>query len=159
MKPSYSCALSIVLFACVLSWPAWAIQPRDFSDPQQQARYQQLIAELRCLVCQNESLAESQADLAEDLRNEIDVLVRAGRSEQDIKTYLTDRYGDFVLYNPPVKVSTYLLWFGPFALMVGGLIFLIILLRGRSRRVAVALTTEEQQRLKTLLQNDRSDHP
>src|SRR5712672_2116739 len=83
-------------------------------DPVTEQRLRKLSQELRCLVCQNETLADSRADLAEDLRREIREQIRAGKSDQEIITFLTRRYGDFVLCKPPVKATTYLLWFGPF---------------------------------------------
>ena len=90
-------------------------------------------AELRCLVCQNQTIADSHADLAVDLRNQIREMLRQGQSERQIIDYMTARYGDFVLYRPPLKVNTALLWFGPALLLVGGLATLFIVLRRRSR--------------------------
>ncbi len=91
-------------------------------SPQVERRLKTLSEELRCLVCQNQTLADSNADLAVDLRNEVRVQIEAGRNDGEIKDYLVQRYGDFVLYRPPVQGNTWLLWFGPFALLaVGGL--------------------------------------
>jgi len=93
-------------------------------DPQVEARLVVIAEELRCLVCQNESLASSHAELAEDLRREVRKLIRENKTDQEIKTYLVERYGDFVLYKPPLKPLTWPLWFGPFFLFVlaiGGL--------------------------------------
>jgi cytochrome c-type biogenesis protein CcmH len=95
-------------------------------------RLKALENELRCLVCQNQTLAESNAPLAEDLRKEVRELAVAGKSDDDIRAYLVARYGDFVLYKPPVKSTTYLLWFGPFALLATGLIVWLVVLRRRS---------------------------
>jgi cytochrome c-type biogenesis protein CcmH len=91
-------------------------------DAVQERTYQQLIAELRCLVCQNQTIAESNAPLAVDLREQVRVQLVQGRSKAEITTYLTDRYGDFVLYRPPFKASTALLWAGPFLLLLAGLV-------------------------------------
>ena len=88
--------------------------------------------ELRCLVCQNQTLAESSAPLAEDLRKEVRDLAVAGKSDDEIRAYLVARYGDFVLYKPPVKSTTYLLWFGPFLLLAGGVIVWFVVLRRRA---------------------------
>ena len=88
--------------------------------------------ELRCLVCQNQTLAESSAPLAEDLRKEVRDLAVAGKSDDEIRAYLVARYGDFVLYKPPVKSTTYLLWFGPFLLLAGGVIVWLVVLRRRA---------------------------
>ena len=93
-------------------------------DPAVEERLNKLSRELRCLVCQNETLADSRADLAEDLRDEIRGQIRAGKSDQEIVAFLTQRYGDFILYRPPVRPKTYLLWFGPFILLLTGLAIL-----------------------------------
>src|SRR6195256_1164300 len=97
-------------------------QPNE--DPKIEQRMRALTEQLRCPVCQNETLADSRAGLAEDLRRQIREQMKAGKSDQEILAFLTQRYGDFVLYNPPVKVTTYLLWFGPFGLLIGGTLLL-----------------------------------
>jgi cytochrome c-type biogenesis protein CcmH len=102
-------------------------------DPALEARMLQIASELRCLVCQNQTLADSHAGLAEDLREEVRAQLRQGKSDDEIRRYMTDRYGDFVLYRPPVKSTTLLLWFGPAVLLVGGIAALLVVLRGRSR--------------------------
>ncbi|MDD2987783.1 MAG: cytochrome c-type biogenesis protein CcmH [Zoogloea sp.] len=104
-------------------------------NPVVEARLIAISEELRCLVCQNESLAGSRAELAEDLRREVRKLIQDGKTDPEIKDYLVARYGDFVLYRPPVKPTTWLLWFGPFALMGGAVIGLILYLRRRATRV------------------------
>jgi len=100
--------------------------PMEFDDPATELRFKKLTEELRCLVCQNQSLADSHAELAQDLRNEVYKMVIAGDSNKEIIDYLVTRYGDFVLYRPPVKNTTYFLWFGPFLIL---LIATIIILR------------------------------
>jgi cytochrome c-type biogenesis protein CcmH len=90
-------------------------------------------AELRCLVCQNQTIADSHADLAVDLRNQVRDMLRQGKTDREIIDYMTARYGDFVLYRPPVKPTTMLLWFGPAVLLLGGLTTLVLVLRRRSR--------------------------
>lgn len=113
------------LFAACL-WASalngWAaIEVRQFANQQQQAAYERLIEELRCLVCQNENLADSNAELARDLRDEVyAMLTQQGLDEQAVKAYLVQRYGDFVLYRPPLKASTWLLWTGPFLMLLIG---------------------------------------
>ena len=122
-------------------------------DPVLEQRVMRLAQELRCLVCQNESLADSHADLATDLRNQIRDQMKAGRSDQQIKAWLTQRYGDFVLYRTPVKAATVVLWFGPFVLLLGGLGGLLFYLsRRRERVVRPGLTSEEQAQARSLLQ-------
>jgi cytochrome c-type biogenesis protein CcmH len=105
-----------VLVALVLAPLAHAAE----LDAEQHARYASMIAELRCLVCQNQSIAESNAPLAADLREQVEKQIAAGRSDAQIKSYLTDRYGDFVLYSPPFKRVTVLLWAGPSLLLLIG---------------------------------------
>ena len=103
-----------------------------------EARLKRLEADLRCLVCQNQTLADSNAPLAEDLRREVRTLALSGKSDAEIRTFLVARYGDFVLYDPPVKESTWLLWFGPFLLLGGGAIAWLAIVRRRRRQDASA---------------------
>jgi cytochrome c-type biogenesis protein CcmH len=102
-------------------------------DPALEARLVAVTAELRCLVCQNQTIADSHADLAVDLRNQVREMLRRGDSREQIIEYMTARYGDFVLYRPPLKESTALLWFGPAVLMLGGLVVLVVVLRRRAK--------------------------
>ena len=106
-----------------------AAEIREFNEPAKQQAYENLVRELRCLVCQNQSLADSDADLAKDLRTEVYNIIQSGKSEEDAVKFLVDRYGDFVLYNPPLKPATTLLWLGPFALLLGSLVYLGVLAR------------------------------
>jgi cytochrome c-type biogenesis protein CcmH len=135
---------------------------------QDQATEQRMIAisqDLRCLVCQNESLAGSRADLAEDLRREIRGLIREGKSDQEITDYLVNRYGDFVLYKPPLKSTTWLLWFGPFLLLVIAVGALLVFLNRRNRGFGGQsnedrpLTPNEQQRADALLRDSDGHTP
>jgi len=120
------------------------------------ARLKRLETELRCLVCQNQTLADSNADLAEDLRREVRELAVSGKSDDEIRGYLVARYGDFVLYNPPVKPTTWLLWFGPFALAVGGAGLWWVILRRRARMATSTPSdsSDTQARGRELLNND-----
>jgi cytochrome c-type biogenesis protein CcmH len=126
---------SAMLLLAALAWaPAQAGEAAPASaDPVLEARVMALSAELRCLVCQNETIAASHADLAVDLRNQVREMLRRGASDAEVMAYMTARYGDFVLYRPPLKSTTALLWFGPALLLVGGLAALWWLLRRRSR--------------------------
>ena len=108
--------LALCLWAVALAASA-ADTPFEFAQPEQAARYQRLAEELRCLVCQNQSLADSHADLAQDLRNEVYRMIPAGQSDREIIDFLVARYGEFVLYRPPVSPLTWLLWFGPALLL------------------------------------------
>ena len=103
-----------------------------------EGRRKRLEADLRCLVCQNQTLADSNAPLAEDLRREVRALALSGKSDAEIRTFLVARYGDFVLYDPPVKGSTWLLWFGPFLLLGGGVVAWLAIVRRRRRKDASA---------------------
>ena len=144
--------LIVLLLAGVLVPFGQAQIAKPIEDPAIEARMKHLTKELRCLVCQNETLADSQAPLAEDLRREIREQIKAGKTDQEIIAYATQRYGDFVLYNPPVKATTYLLWFGPFVLLLGGTTFLYRYLKRRRELIEVKpLTTEERRRAEKLL--------
>jgi cytochrome c-type biogenesis protein CcmH len=126
-------------------------------DPLVEQRLVNIAGELRCLVCQNESLAGSQADLAKDLRREVRGLIKEGKSDAEVKDFLVSRYGDFVLYRPQVKPQTYLLWAGPFVLLIIGIGALVSYLRKRERQVAdTPLTEEERQRAEALLKENQS---
>src|SRR6059058_4209215 len=125
-------------------------QPNE--DPQIEQRMKNLTEQLRCLVCQNETLADSRADLAEDLRKQIREQMKAGKSDKEIIAYLTDRYGDFVLYKPPVKATTYLLWFGPFVLLFAGTGVLYRYLKRRRELIdEKPLTVDERKRAEEIL--------
>lgn len=140
------------LLAGLLLFPAiaGAVEVRQFENPEQQARYERLIEELRCLVCQNQSLADSDADLARDLRDEVFGIIQSGRSEDEAIRFLTDRYGDFVLYRPPVKPVTILLWTGPLLVLLGGGVFLWNQSRRRAALPDTGLSTAERERLENL---------
>jgi cytochrome c-type biogenesis protein CcmH len=141
--------LSMVLMASVST--AREAMPMA-QDPQLEARVEVLSQELRCMVCQNESLASSRAELADDLRNEVRELIRSGKSDQEVKDFLVARYGDFVLYRPEVKPLTWVLWFGPFVLLGVAAIFLGVYLRQRrALALPVALSDDERERVKQLL--------
>lgn len=115
---------------------AWAIDPLVFNNPAEEKRFNHLAAELRCLVCQNESLADSSAPLAQDLRREVKQLMDSGKSDAEIKAFLTDRYGDFVLYRPPFKSLSALLWIAPFAVLGFGVMLSLRALRARKSAAA-----------------------
>jgi cytochrome c-type biogenesis protein CcmH len=122
-------------------------------DPVVEQRLVVIAEELRCLVCQNESLAGSRSDLAMDLRREIRGLIKQGKTDQEVRDFLVSRYGDFVLYRPPVKPTTWLLWGGPFVLLVGGLIGLVAFLRKRKPADA-ALSPEDHRKAEALLNGE-----
>ena len=113
-------------------------------DPVLEARLVAITSELRCLVCQNETIAASSADLANDLRREIRAMLQRGATNEEVLKYMTDRYGDFVLYRPPVKSTTALLWAGPALLLAGGVLTLVIVLRRRARLSDDAFEPDEE---------------
>jgi len=136
MRPFVMACGLAVLFALAGAVPAFAIDVLPFKDRAEEQRFQNLARQLRCLVCQNESLADSSADLAKDLRNEVFEQMRQGKSDAEIKTYLTARYSDFVLYNPPLRGGTILLWFGPLVVLLGGAIAVVVIVRRRAAAAA-----------------------
>jgi cytochrome c-type biogenesis protein CcmH len=128
---------SIILSILVFSFSSFAQvsappEPLVFASQQQQERFDKLTQELRCLVCQNQNLADSDAPLAHDLRREVHEMLIAGRTNEQIKQFLVQRYGDFVLYRPPVQSNTYLLWLGPLILLLAGAWVLRISIRKRT---------------------------
>ena|SRR5437867_3719863 len=141
----------IITFLLIIAGVA-VVRAQPTDDVQLEQRMQALTQQLRCLVCRNETLADSPADVAEDLRRQIRDQMKAGKSDQEIVAFLTQRYGDFVLYKPPVKSTTYLLWFGPFVLLIGGTFLLYKYLGQRRRMIAdKPLTDEERKRVEELL--------
>ena len=126
------------------------------TDPALEQRLISISEEMRCLVCQNESLSGSRSELAQDLRREIRDLIKQGKTDAEIRTFMVDRYGDFILYRPPVKPTTWLLWIGPFVLMFAGIVALLIYLRRRNTQVATtSLSDDENKRIDALLRDDR----
>jgi cytochrome c-type biogenesis protein CcmH len=122
-----------------------------FSTPAEEQHFKDLIAELRCLVCQNQSLADSDAELAHDLRAEVYAMVQDGKNDAEIIEFLVARYGDFVLYNPPVKPATYLIWFGPFVLLLVAVFLLVRALRRQKAGPVTEISAADRQRLDALL--------
>jgi len=151
--------LSRALFAALLALTPLAALAADAvpteTDPVAQARAVKLAEKLRCLVCQNQSIADSNAELATDLRMQIREQIAAGKSDDEIVKYMVNRYGDFVLYQPPVKTTTILLWAGPALLVVLGFFVLIRNLR-RRQSAEPALTAEEHERAARLLAGDNA---
>ena len=135
-------ALVLLVSSLVLLAHAKEAEPTS-SNPELEARVLAIGAELRCLVCQNETIAASHADLAVDLRNQVREMLRQGNSDADVMRYMTDRYGDFILYRPPVKSTTLVLWYGPVALLVAGLVGLWWMLRRRNRLAADQFDADE----------------
>ena len=143
----------ILALQCTFSSYAGEATPLA-EDPVVEQRMIAISEELRCLVCQNESLAASRADLAQDLRREVRELIKANKTNQEIRDYLVARYGDFVLYRPALKPLNYLLWFGPFLLLLGALVVLLRLVRRNQRSAAPApLDPAQREKAQALLQD------
>lgn len=143
----------LILMLCLLPAISYAGEAKDLAeDPVLEKRMVKLAENLRCLVCQNESLASSRADLAKDLRQEVREKMQQGLTDQQIIDYLVSRYGDFVLFDPPMRRYTLLLWYGPFALLLIGLVVLFVQLRKRKSQVPEPqLSAEEAKRAEALL--------
>jgi len=145
---------ALLCLPLLIAWGAagaYTLEQFRFDTEQQENDFRALLEELRCVVCQNETLAGSQADVAQIMREEVYRLVKSGASRNEVKTHLVSRYGDFVLYNPPLKPSTYPLWFGPFILVaIAGFFLLRVLMRKKESRDQ-ELSNDERARLDKLL--------
>jgi cytochrome c-type biogenesis protein CcmH len=145
-----------IILSLLLLWSASAlagVEVHTFEKPEQEQQYNRLIAELRCLVCQNQNLADSNAELAQDLRQEVYEMIQNGATDQEIVSFMVARYGDFVLYRPPFKATTAFLWIGPFIILVAGFVILLVFVRKRRQIVAVELDETEQARARQLLKD------
>jgi len=153
---------SLIVLLAALMLPMSALHADEAKpladDPVVEARVQKLGEELRCLVCQNQNIADSHADLAMDLKKQLREQIAAGRSDSEIKDFMVERYGDFVLYRPPLKATTVLLWGGPFALLLIVVVLLLRRLRSRAERAAVAntLSADEHERARALLAGEEN---
>ncbi|WP_019918713.1 cytochrome c-type biogenesis protein [Methyloversatilis discipulorum] len=153
---------SLIVLLAALMLPMSALHADEAKpladDPVVEARVQKLGEELRCLVCQNQNIADSHADLAMDLKKQLREQIAAGRSDGEIKEFMVERYGDFVLYRPPLKATTVLLWAGPFALLLIVVVLLLRRLRSRTERAAVAntLSADEHERARALLAGEEN---
>lgn len=147
-------AATLASLAAAPAAHAVSFAPLPFANDAQRLRYRHLIDELRCPVCQNQTLAESDADLAHDLRTEVYNMVREGKSNKTILDFMVQRYGDFILYRPPFQPLTYALWLAPFLLAVLGVVVLLLYLRARAARThrgTAPLDAEERERVRQLL--------
>jgi cytochrome c-type biogenesis protein CcmH len=144
--------IALCVFSFSLSFAKDAVPLAD--DPVIEQRLISISEEMRCLVCQNESLAGSRSDLANDLRREIRTLIKEGKSDDQIRSFMVERYGDFVLYRPPVKPITWLLWIGPFIILLIGIAGLLIYLRRRNNAVSnIPLSDDDNKKIDALLNN------
>lgn len=148
---SFALLLSLVLLT-QKNAAAAAVDPLVFTDAKKEARYKNLIGQLRCLVCQNQSIADSNAELAQDLRKEVYDMIIAGKSDQEVIDFLVARYGNFILYRPPLNAQTFLLWFLPGILVILALFFVIGIIKKRSRQEQkITLDDKAEDRLKKLI--------
>ncbi len=145
----------LVLILCLLATPLFAVEPDEvLDDPVLEERARVISADVRCVVCQNEPIDSSNAGVARDLRLIIRERLVAGDTNEEVFEYLVARYGDFVLFNPPWKPSTYALWLGPFVILALGFLAVVMALRGKRGQRTAALTPEEQARLEALRKKD-----
>ena len=145
--------LHLFFLLLIFNIPIYAIDknPINLDNAEQEARYQKLTNELRCVVCQNQSVADSNAELAQDVRNLVRTQISEGQTNEQINTFLVERYGEFVLYNPPLTEKTYVLWLGPFVLMLLAFIILMYFIRRQTKAKSVTLTDAERDKLNQAL--------
>ena len=150
--------LFVGMLGLVIAFSAPAkVEVLEFESPQHEERYNKLIAELRCLVCQNQNLADSNAELAVDLRRKTYEMVSKDKSEKEIAAYMVERYGDFVLYRPPLNSNTLLLWIGPFIILLIGVTLLIRTIRRRRAEQGVNVDDASLKAAANLLDSDKRD--
>lgn len=148
-----SSLLCVFLFSFSLALQA-KVEIREFANAQMEEDYNTLVAELRCLVCQNQNLADSNAELAVDMRAKVYSMLNEGKSKTEITDFMVTRYGDFVLYRPPVKSSTFMLWFGPFIFLLIGALIAISYVRRQANSEKSTVDTQTQKRAQSLLDDD-----
>jgi cytochrome c-type biogenesis protein CcmH len=148
------------IFLLIISCSSFAVDTIQLPDPKQQESYETLTKELRCLVCQNQTIADSNAELAADLRRQVFEMLQQGKSRQEIIQFMTDRYGDFVLYNPPFKGKTSILWIAPAVFLLIGLITVFFFIRRKkasstlnSQDVSLGTDSEKHKKIRSLLEN------
>lgn len=149
--------VAVMLAAGIQSVPAAEGVAQPVGDPAVEARVTRLAEELRCLTCMGQSIADSQSSFSSDMKREIREMVSKGKNDKEIIDFMVQRYGDFVLYRPPVKATTWLLWGGPFVFLIAGLAFLVVKLRKRGALAAAELTESEHQRAAQMLGKPESD--
>lgn len=130
-----------------------AIDNHQLANPEQQKTYEIIISELRCLVCQNQTIADSNAELAADLRRQVFEMLQQGKSKNEITQFMTDRYGDFVLYNPPLKTKTALLWLGPIAFLLTGFAMIFWFIRRKKQAAIIIFDKAKQEKMRHLIED------
>lgn len=149
--------LLLMLFGFLQSATVIAgIEAHEFSSTEQEQQYNKLVNELRCLVCQNQNLSGSNSELAQDLRKEVYGMIKKGDTETEIIDFMVARYGDFVLYNPPFKATTFLLWVGPFVILILAILLIVTIIRKNKNNQQIDLDVDETDRIAELLNKDSS---
>jgi cytochrome c-type biogenesis protein CcmH len=143
----------LVLTLLITTQVGFAIDDHQLADPEQQKTYELINSELRCLVCQNQTIADSNAELAGDLRRQVFEMLQQGKSKDEIIQFMTERYGDFVLYNPPLKTKTALLWLGPIAFLITGLIMIFWFIRRKKQAATTIFDKGKQEKMRHLLED------
>jgi cytochrome c-type biogenesis protein CcmH len=143
----------LVLTLLITTQVGFAIDDHQLADPEQQKTYELINSELRCLVCQNQTIADSNAELAADLRRQVFEMLQQGKSKDEIIQFMTDRYGDFVLYNPPLKTKTALLWLGPIAFLLTGFAMIFWFIRRKKQAATITLDKAKQEKMRHLLED------
>ncbi|MSS75522.1 MAG: cytochrome c-type biogenesis protein CcmH [Methyloglobulus sp.] len=143
-------------FILLIATQGFAIDDHQLADPEQQKTYELINSELRCLVCQNQTIADSNAELAGDLRRQVFEMLQQGKSKDEIIQFMTDRYGDFVLYNPPLKTKTALLWLGPIAFLLTGFTMIFWFIRRKKQAAVTVFDKGKQEKMRQLLEDTES---
>ncbi|MDH5424925.1 MAG: cytochrome c-type biogenesis protein CcmH [Gammaproteobacteria bacterium] len=155
MKP-YTFLLFVVFSFIQSSAVIADIEANEFASAEQEQQYNKLVNELRCLVCQNQNLSGSNSELAQDLRKEVYSMIQTGDTDAEIIEFMVARYGDFVLYNPPFKAITFLLWVGPFAVLILAVLLIVIFIRKNNNISSIELDSSEADKVADLLSRDSS---
>ncbi|MGZ8186531.1 MAG: cytochrome c-type biogenesis protein [Methylobacter sp.] len=142
-----------IIFLLIMSGKGFAVDYRQLPNPEQQEIYETLTSELRCLVCQNQTIADSNAELAADLRRQVYEMLEQGKTRQEIIGFMTERYGDFVLYKPPFKGKTGILWIAPVIFLLTGLIAVFLFIRQKKKLSRIETSPEKQKKIRSLLEN------
>jgi cytochrome c-type biogenesis protein CcmH len=155
MRISPLIQLVILTFVLLVSSNSFAgVELKQFDSKAQEDLYRELIFELRCLVCQNQNLADSNAELAVDLRRQTYEMIKSGSDKQDVIDYMVARYGEFVLYRPPFSSSTFLLWLGPFALLFIAVVILLRMIKNKKSKPISTLSSNDKEKVRSLLDDN-----
>jgi cytochrome c-type biogenesis protein CcmH len=148
---------TVLMIMMLISVANARIEEHQFDNAEQEQRYHFLIDELRCLVCQNQNLADSNAELAQDLRQQVYLMIKNGDTNENIINFMVSRYGDFVLYRPPLKPTTYMLWVGPFIILLIALIVVVQFIRKRQQSKPADINQSDRDKIKKMLDDDEDE--